>query len=73
VLQGWLEIIKTSTCTNKPKPDGEKWPIYSSLEASDVKMLLEEATKFLLTYLNFGNFEGSAGANQTVVSRLNLA
>lgn len=36
-------------------------------------MLLEEATNFLLSYLNYGNFEGSAGANQLVVRRLTLA
>lgn len=73
VCQSWLDIIKTSTCTNKPKSEGEKWSVYSSLEASDVKMLLEEATRFLVVYLNFGNFEGSAGANKLVVRRLTMA
>jgi hypothetical protein len=64
-----------STCTAQPKKyekESEKWPIYASLGPEDVGLLLSESTKFLLSYLNFCNFEGSAGANQLVVRRLTL-
>lgn len=64
-----------STCTGKPKKseaDDEKWTVYMQLEPSHIGDLLSQATKFLLNYLNFGNFEGATGANSLVVGRLAL-
>lgn len=60
----------------KPKKfekESDKRDVYSALDGQSVGKLLSEATKYLLVYLNLGNFEGPSGANQLVVRRLTLA
>ena len=52
--------------------ESDKWSVYAALEPEDVSMLLQEASQFLLQYLNRGNFEGSGGADQLLVRRLTL-
>ena len=46
--------------------------IYASLEAEDIKDVIQQASDYLSTYLNQGNFEGSSGAHGIVVMRLQI-
>lgn len=66
VCQACSDIMIHSTCTASPKKfdkESDKWSVYAALEPEDVSMLLQEASQFLLQYLNRGNFEGSGGAD----------
>ena len=45
----------------------------TKLEAEDVAKLFVQVSKFLVKFLNLGNFEGASGAKTNVVMRLTLA
>jgi hypothetical protein len=47
----------------KFEKESDKWNVYSSLDVQSVGKLLSEATKYLMSNLNLGNFEGPSGAN----------
>jgi hypothetical protein len=43
------------------------------MDAVEASALLRKTTKYLLTHLNLGSFEGPTGAQKQVVMRLSLA
>lgn len=47
--------------------------IFYSLDAEDISKMLNFVASFLISLLNHGSFEGSAGAKQIVMIRLNIA
>ena len=64
ICQGWLDILILSSCTGELGPhNGDKSKgIFYALDADDVSKLLNFASRFLVTLLNLGSFEGAAGA-----------
>jgi hypothetical protein len=47
--------------------------IFYNLDAEDISEMLKFVAAFLISLLNHGSFEGSAGAKQIIMIRLNIA
>ena len=77
ICQGWLDILIYGFFQDLPVNktiynDGQQ-SITCKLDVEDAAELLVQASRFLTSCLNVGNFEGVSGAKQHIILKLQIA
>lgn len=71
ICQGWLDIMINAKVGRTQDPVAKS--IFVTMTVEEVAQFFDKATNFLVSALNYGTFEGSAGSTRRTVMKLNLA